>query len=73
MEFTLYGNANDLLYVSDDGKIKSTRLCMVGADTDIENEEIIDITITSSSIDGKHNRFDELLGKEMRITVETLY
>jgi hypothetical protein len=46
---------------------------MVGADTDIENEEIIDITITSSSMDGKHNKFDELLGKEMRITVETLY
>jgi hypothetical protein len=46
---------------------------MVGADTDIENDEIIDITITSSSMDGKHNMFDELLGKEMRITVETLY
>jgi hypothetical protein len=45
----------------------------VNADTDIENEEIIDITITSSSMDGKHNEFDDLLGKEMRITVESLY
>ena len=72
MELVLYGETNDLLYVNEEGTIKSTRVCMVDADTDIEKDEIVDITLTSSSTSGEHPLFDEFIGKEIRIKVETI-
>lgn len=72
MELILTGMPEDLLYVSEDKKIKSTRFCKVNANTDIENEEIIDVTVMSSSEDGNHPFFDKFMGSVIRITVETI-
>lgn len=73
---TLEGNVNDLLY--ENGFLKMTRLVQ-----DIGNESI-DVTVesrdeqmsctigSSNDIDGEHPKFDELLGKKIRITVEVI-
>lgn len=68
---TIYfeGNVNDLLYVSDDDVIKMTRLVNVNKDTDVENEEVLDLTLTSSDPNGKHSIFNECLGKKMRVLI----
>ena len=68
---TMYfeGNVDDLLYVSDDNKIKLTRLVNIDKDCDPENEEVLDLTLTSSSNNGNHFAFDKCLGKKMRVIV----
>lgn len=63
------GNVDDLLYVSDDNAIKSTRLVKVGKDSDPEHDEVIDITLTSSDPDGNHYIFNQFLGKRMRVII----
>lgn len=72
MEIVLEGKTNDLLYVNEDNTIKSARLCNVDSGTDVENDEIIDVTLMSSSKNGQHPKFDEFVGKEIRIKVETI-
>ena len=72
----LEGNVNDLLY--ENGFLKMTRLVK-----EIDNEAI-DVTVesrgeqmtcavgSSNDTDGEHPKFDELLGKRIRITVEVI-
>lgn len=68
---TMYfeGNVDDLLYVSEDNVIKMTRLVNVDKYTDPENEEVIDIALTSSNPKGEHNVFNKCLGKKMRVLI----
>lgn len=70
----LEGKADELLLVNADNTMRCTRLIELGdiePGMDIENNEIIDICITSTNMAKEHPKFDELLGKNMRITVET--
>lgn len=66
------GNANDLLMVNNDNSMKCTRLIQLEPDIKPEEDEILDICITSTNVYGEHPRFDELLGKKIRITVEII-
>lgn len=69
-KFVLEGKADDLLYVNGNASIKATRFVMIDENTSIENDEIVDVAITSTSNNGKHELFDSLLGKTVRVTVE---
>lgn len=70
IKFELEGKTDDLLFVNADNKIKATRLVMLDEHTNIEESEIIDIAITSVSNNGKHEYFDKLMGKTIKVTVE---
>ena len=66
----LQGNTNDLL--TCEGCLKMTRLFdFTNYDHD-GKDEIIDLTIGSSSIKGEHTKFDELLDRKIRITVDII-
>lgn len=64
------GNTDDLLYISEDNKIKSTRLFLDLADDNADNAEIVDVSITSSSENEVHSTFNALIGKKLKVTVE---
>ena len=68
----LEGNVNDLLSIDRENGIKATRFVMP-SNIDPENGEIIDIAITSSDPTDGHMFFDEnLLGENIRITIERI-
>lgn len=69
---TLEGNANDLLMVNSDNSMKCTRLIKLDPKSKEENEEIIDICVTSTNMYGEHPMFDKLLGKKIRMKVEII-
>lgn len=64
------GFANDLLDVSPDGTIKSANIVYLGPDPMEIESEIFHISITSSAMNGEHKIFDELLGKNVKVTIE---
>lgn len=68
---TLEGEANDLLMVGQNGEMKCTRLIQLPETLD-ENEEVIDVCVTSSNGYGEHPIFDKLLNKKIRITIELI-
>ena len=67
---SLFGNADDLMSVNKDCSMKMTRLFSLDSDTDVETDEVIDLSITSVNPYGDHPLFDRLKGKDIRITVE---
>lgn len=71
-KFILEGKTDELLFVNANGSIKATRFVRVDENTSVENDEIVDVAITSTSNNGKHELFDKFLGKTVRITVEEL-
>lgn len=70
LQIELEGLVNDLLMVNK--QLKMTRLINVTEDTDYYNDEIIDLSITSSCLADKHPFFDSLLGKKIKIKVYTV-
>lgn len=69
--FIFEGKLDDLL--TDNGNIKSSRLIKFGNETEYGNEQNWDIQLTSyNNIEHKHEKFDSLLGKKVRIIVETI-
>lgn len=71
--FSFEGKLDDLL--TDNGNIKSSRLIKFGNETETEcgSEQNWDIQLTSyNNIEPKHEKFDSLLGKKVRIVVETI-
>ena len=68
----LEGEVNDLLMVNDTESLKSTRIFNIGNNTDVEREEVVDLSITSVNPKGEHPLFDRLLDKRIRITVEII-
>jgi hypothetical protein len=67
--FDVSGKANDLLSVSNDGSMKMTRLFVLGDGLDVENDEVVDLCVTSTNPNLSHPLFDQLIGNEIRITV----
>lgn len=68
----LTGKTDDLLMVNNTESMKSTRLIRLDPTSREIDEEIVDIAITSTNMNGQHPLFDELLGKEIKISVEIL-
>ena len=68
----LEGNINDLLSVDNGRNLKMTRF-VLDTDNDPENEEIVDVVITSVDPSRTHKLFNEgLLNKKVKIIVEEI-
>lgn len=67
----LEGYANDLLMVDGKQGMKSTRLLWF-ENLEKEDSEIIDVCITSTNCQGENGKFDELLDKRIKVTVEII-
>lgn len=68
----LEGNANDLLMINKDNSMKCTRLFRLEPDIKPDDDEILDICLTSTNIYREHPMFDEILGKKIRMTIEII-
>lgn len=68
----LEGNTDDLLMVNNDDSMKCTRLVRLDPFSTNIDEEIVDLCITSTNMEGRHPLFDQLLGKKIKITVEVM-
>jgi hypothetical protein len=64
-----YGETDELLTVSPDGTMKCANVVHLG-DTPMDPEsEIFHISICSTSMSGKHETFDKMAGKKIKVTV----
>lgn len=66
----LEGNVDDLLMINGDNSMKCTRLIKLDPTSTEINEEIVDLCITSTNMNGEHPLFDKLIGKKIKISVE---
>lgn len=70
---TVEGNVNDLLEVSKSGEMKQTRLFyLIPENVEEDNEETLDLTITSTNPFKTFPIFDKLLDKKIRISVDII-
>ncbi len=68
----LEGYSDDLLMVNNDNSMKCTRLLRLEPDIKPDEDEILDICLTSTNIFGEHPKFDKIIGKKIRMTIEIL-
>jgi hypothetical protein len=66
------GYANDLYEISHNGEMKQTRLFYLLPENLEENQETLDLTITSTNPYQSFPIFNKLLGKKIRITVDII-
>lgn len=66
------GQADDLFEVSNNGDMKQTRLFYVIPENLEENQETIDLCITSTNPYHEFPIFNKLLGKKIRISVDII-
>ena len=66
------GYADDLYEISKNGEMKQTRLFYVIPENLEENQETMDLCITSSNPYHSFPIFDNLLGEKIRITVDII-
>ena len=68
----LEGNVDDLLSVDNERNLKMTRF-VLDSDVEPDDEETVDVTITSVDPSRTHKIFNErLLNKKVKITVEEI-
>lgn len=67
---TVEGYTNDLLGVSNNGEMKQTRLFYLLPESEEENQETLDLMITSTNPYQSFPIFNQLLGKKIRISVD---
>jgi hypothetical protein len=70
--FTVEGYTNDLLQISNSGEMKQTRLFYLLPESMEENQETLDLCITSTNPFQSFPIFDKLLDKKIRITVDII-
>lgn len=66
------GKTDDLLTVSPDGTMKCANVVYLGENPMNEESEVFHISVSSCSMNGEHEVFDEMLGKTIQITVDIL-
>ena len=66
------GFANDLYEISNDGEMKQTRLFYIIPENLEENQETLDLAITSTNPYHSFPIFDKLLGKTIRRSVDII-
>ena len=69
---TVEGYTNDLLEISKSGEMKQTRLFYLLPENLEENEETMDLTVTSTNPYCHFPIFDQLLGKKIRLSVDII-
>ena len=68
----LEGYSDDLLMVNNDNSMKCTRLLRLEPDIKPDEDEILDICLTSTNVFGEHPKFDKIICKKIRMTIEIL-
>ena len=68
----LEGYADDLYEFSNNGEMKQTRLFYLLPENLEENQETLDLVITSTNPYHSFPIFDKLLGKKIRISVDII-
>lgn len=66
------GYTDDLYEVSNNGEMKQTRLFYLLPENLEENQETLDLVITSTNPYHSFPIFDKLLGKKIRISVDII-
>ena len=66
------GGVDDLLTVSPDGTMKCANVVYLGEDPMNQESEIFHISVCSAAMNGEHEVFDSMLGKQIKITVQIL-
>ena len=66
------GYTDDLYEISNNGEMKQTRLFYIIPDNLEENQETLDLVITSTNPYHSFPIFDNLLGKKIRISVDII-
>jgi len=66
------GYADDLYEISNNGEMKQTRLFYLLPENLEENQETLDLSITSTNPYRSFPIFDKLLGKKIRISVDII-
>lgn len=66
------GYANDLYEISNNGEMKQTRLFYLLPENLEENQETLDLVVTSTNPYHSFPIFDKLLGKKIRISVDII-
>ena len=66
------GGTDDLLTVSPDGTMKCANVVYLGDNPMDSNSEVFHVSVTSCAMNGEHEVFDEMLGKQIKITVQIL-
>lgn len=66
------GPVDDLLNVSPDGTMKCANVVFLGEDPMNPESETFHISITSMNQNKEHEVFDNMLGKTIKVTVETI-
>lgn len=69
---TVEGYTNDLLEISNNGEMKQTRLFYLIPENLEENQETLDLTVTSTNPYQSFPIFNQLLGKKIRISVDII-
>lgn len=69
---TVEGYTNDLLGISNNGEMKQTRLFYLMPESEEENQETLDLCVTSTNPYQSFPIFDKLVGKKIRISVEII-
>lgn len=69
---TVEGYTNDLLQISNSGEMKQTRLFYLLPESMEENQETLDLCITSTNPFQSFPIFNQLLGKKIRISVDII-
>lgn len=66
------GYADDLYEISNNGEMKQTRLFYLLPENLEENQETLDLVVTSTNPYHSFPTFDKLLGKKIRISVDII-
>lgn len=66
------GYTDDLLNISDEGTMVGTRFFLNIGEENGCDDEVIDISIVSTSMNGKHPLFDKLREKKVRIEIHQI-
>ena len=70
--FECKGTVDDMLEVSEHKTMKTLNVMYMGENPKERDHETFHVTITSSAMNGEHPVFDRMLGKTVKITVETI-
>lgn len=66
------GGTDELLSVSPDGTMKCANLVYLGDDPMDPDSEVFHISVTSCAMNGEHEVFDRLIGKQIKVIVQLL-
>lgn len=64
------GGTDDLLTVSPDGTMKCANVVYLGDNPMDPESEVFHISVTSCAMNGEHEVFDKMLGKQIKVIVQ---